>query len=90
VAVFVGSVSGNYHWTSVAVAAAWALAAGILVSISTEAADLGVVSLVTVVVFQAFPSTWQRGLYFKGSARDISLVPHSQEYEKCYGPWTTH
>jgi len=63
VAVFVGSVSGNYHWTSVAVAAAWALAAGILVSISTEAADLGVVSLVTVVVFQAFPSTWQRGLY---------------------------
>ena len=22
------------------------------------------------------------GLYFKGSTRDISLVPHSQEHEK--------
>lgn len=63
VAVFVGSISGHLHWTAVLVAAGWAFAAGILVSISGEAADLGVVSLVTVVVFQAFPSTWEHAAY---------------------------
>ena len=63
VAVFVGSISGHYQWTAVLVAAGWAFAAGILVSISGEAADLGVVSLVTVVVFQAFPSSWERAAY---------------------------
>ena len=62
-AVFVGSISGHYHWTAVLVAAGWAFAAGILVSISGEAADLGVVSLVTVVVFQAFPSSRERAAY---------------------------
>ena len=63
VAVFVGSISGHHHWTAVLVAAGWAFAAGILVSISGEAADLGVVSLVTVVVFQAFPAGWERAAY---------------------------
>lgn len=63
VAVFVGSISGHHHWTAVLVAAGWAFAAGILVSISGEAADLGVVSLVTVVVFQAFPVSWEVAAY---------------------------
>ena len=63
VAVFAGTISGRNHLTAVLLAAVWAFAAGMLVSVSVEAADLGVVSLVTMVVFQAFPGTWERATY---------------------------
>jgi uncharacterized membrane protein YccC len=52
-AVFVGGVSGRNDVLAVLVAGAWAFAAGMLVSLGTEAADLGTVSLVTLVVFGA-------------------------------------
>jgi uncharacterized membrane protein YccC len=54
-AVFAGALCGHHHPTAVAVATAWAFAAGMLVALSTAAADLGVLSLVVLVVFAAFP-----------------------------------
>lgn len=54
-AVFAGAVCGNHHFLAVPVAGAWAFAAGMLVALSTTAADLGIMSLVTLVVFAAKP-----------------------------------
>ncbi len=54
-AVFAGAVCGNHHLLAVPVAGAWAFAAGMLVALSTTAADLGIMSLVTLVVFAAKP-----------------------------------
>ena len=53
VAVFVGSIAGNYHWTSIVVTALWAFVAGLCVSISSRAADLGLNTLVVLIVFGA-------------------------------------
>lgn len=53
IAVFIGSVTGKYHWAAVVVAAAWAFVAGMLVSISSRAGDLGLNTLVTLIVFAA-------------------------------------
>ena len=54
-AVFLGAVCGNYHVLAVPAAGAWAFAAGMLVALSTTAADLGTITLVTLVVFAAKP-----------------------------------
>jgi hypothetical protein len=54
-AVFAGAVCGNHHLLAVPAAGAWAFAAGMLVALSTTAADLGIMSLVTLVVFSAKP-----------------------------------
>lgn len=54
-AVFAGAVCGNHHLLAVPVAGAWAFAAGMLVALSATAADLGIMSLVTLVVFAAKP-----------------------------------
>ncbi|MGI8960199.1 MAG: hypothetical protein ACR2IV_10650 [Bryobacteraceae bacterium] len=53
VAVFTGSITGKYHWAAILVVAAWAFAAGMLVSIGTRAGDLGLNTLVALVVFAA-------------------------------------
>ena len=55
IAVFAGALCSHHHPTAVAVATAWAFAAGMLVALSTAAADLGALSLVVLVVFAAFP-----------------------------------
>src|SRR5581483_9186999 len=52
-AVFTGSVTGAYHGAAIVVAAAWALVAGMVVSISTRAGDLGLNTLVALIVFAA-------------------------------------
>ncbi len=52
-AVFLGSVTGNYHVLAILVASAWAFAAGLLVSIGTRAGDLGLNTLVTLVIYAA-------------------------------------
>ncbi len=52
-AVFLGAISGRNDAFAILLAGAWAFAAGMLVSLGTEAADLGTVSLVTLVVFAA-------------------------------------
>ena len=53
VAVFTGSISGEYHWAAILVTALWAFVAGMLVSISARAGDLGLNTLVALVVFAA-------------------------------------
>lgn len=54
-AVFAGELCGGSYILAVLVAATWAFAAGILVALSTAAADLGVISLVTLLVYMAAP-----------------------------------
>ena len=54
-AVLAGSLSGHTKVTTVLVAAAWAFAAGMLAALGTRAADLGTITLVTLVVFAARP-----------------------------------
>jgi uncharacterized membrane protein YccC len=63
IAVFVGSLSGQNHLLAILLATCWAFAAGMLVALSGGASDLGVISLVTVVVFAATPMTPERALY---------------------------
>jgi uncharacterized membrane protein YccC len=55
VAVITGALSAYSDTAAVIVAAAWAFAAGMLVALGATAADLGVVTVVTVVVFAARP-----------------------------------
>jgi uncharacterized membrane protein YccC len=54
-AVVLGALSGHSNIAAVCLAAAWAFAAGMLVAAGTTAADLGVITLVTVVIFAAKP-----------------------------------
>ena len=63
VAVFAGALSGRNHIAAVLVATLWALAAGFLVAVSTAAADLGAMSLVTVLVYAAFPMAPAKAVY---------------------------
>ena len=53
IAVFVGSVTGQYHWISIFAVATWAFVGGMFVSVSTRAGDLGLNTLVAVIVFAA-------------------------------------
>jgi len=55
IAVTFGSLSGHSNILAVTAATLWAFAAGMLVSLGTSAGDLGVISLVTLVVFAARP-----------------------------------
>jgi uncharacterized membrane protein YccC len=66
VAVFIGTLTGEYHWGAVLVAAAWAFAAGMMMGISTRAGDLGLNTLVTVVVFAARGATTPIGALYSG------------------------
>ena len=63
VAVFAGALSGRNQITAVLVATVWALAAGFLVALSTTAADLGAISLVTLLVYAAFPMPAEKAVY---------------------------
>lgn len=53
VAVFVGSATGKYHVAAIFVTAGWAFVGGMCVAIGQRAADLGLNTLVTVIVFSA-------------------------------------
>ncbi len=61
-AVFLGVLSHREPVLSIFLCAAWSLAAGLLVALSTEAADLGTVSLVTLIVYAAQPIAPDRAL----------------------------
>ena len=63
VAVFAGTVSGNHPASAVAIETVWAFAAGLLVALNTTAADIGVMSLVVLVVFAAQPLPPDRALF---------------------------
>ncbi|HVW12031.1 MAG TPA: FUSC family protein [Bryobacteraceae bacterium] len=62
VAVVTGALSAHGNTSAVIVAAAWAFAAGMTVALGATAADLGVVTVVTVVVFAAKPLPWAEAL----------------------------
>lgn len=52
-AVFAGGLTGRGYVSAVLVAAVWAFAAGMLYSLSAAAADLGVLSLVLLLIYSA-------------------------------------
>jgi uncharacterized membrane protein YccC len=54
-AVLIGTLSGHDAVVAIAIAGAWAFAAGMLVAISQAATDMGVTTLVTLIVFSAQP-----------------------------------
>src|SRR5579883_2504293 len=53
IAVFLGSATGNYHALALLVTLFWSLVAGLLVAISTRAGDLGLNTLVALIVYSA-------------------------------------
>ncbi len=62
-AVFVGSLSGNNAASAIAVVACWAFLAGMLIAVSTTAGDLGLNTLVALIVFAGRGvSTWSGAL----------------------------
>ena len=66
IAVFVGSVTGSHPISSIVVAAAWAFVAGMLIAISTHAGDLGLNTLVALIVFAARGAMPLRGAFYAG------------------------
>ena len=61
-AVFAGALCGHGVVLAVLTAAMWAFAAGMLVALSSTAADLGTTSLVVLVVYSAFPMSFEKAL----------------------------
>src|SRR5947207_8317683 len=61
-AVLLGGLSGSHNVAAVIIATVWAFAAGMLVAAGTTAADLGVISLVTLLIYAAQPLTAQQAL----------------------------
>lgn len=53
VAVFTGSVTGKYHVLAIFIAAIWAFIAGMTISIGARAGDLGLNTLVVLIIFAA-------------------------------------
>ncbi|MCC6363791.1 MAG: FUSC family protein [Bryobacterales bacterium] len=54
-AVLAGGLSGHSNWIAAVTAGLLAFAAGMMVALSAAAADVGVISLVTLIVYQANP-----------------------------------
>ncbi len=54
-AVVLGAISAHSNLAAISIATLWAFAAGMLVALGTTAADLGVITLVTLVIFAAKP-----------------------------------
>ncbi|MEO7142451.1 MAG: FUSC family membrane protein, partial [Bryobacteraceae bacterium] len=63
IAICAGAICGNHPALAVAAAGTGAFAAGILVALSTAAADLGAVALVTLIVYAAFPMPAEKALF---------------------------
>jgi uncharacterized membrane protein YccC len=61
-AVLLGTVSGSHNAAAVIIATLWAFAAGMFVTGGTDAADLGVVSLVMLLIYAAQPLTARQAL----------------------------
>lgn len=51
VAVFIGAISGNSELAAITVTASWALLAGMLIAVGPHAGDLGLNTLVALIVF---------------------------------------
>lgn len=63
VAVFLGGILGRHYAGAVLIAAAWAFASGMAVALGTTAADLGVISVVILLVYSAQALTTERVVY---------------------------
>ena len=61
-AVFAGALCGHSTVIAVLIATLWAFAAGMLVALSSTAADLGTTSLVVLVVYSAFPMSFETAI----------------------------
>jgi uncharacterized membrane protein YccC len=61
-AVLIGTLSGHDAVVSIGIAGVWAFAAGMMVAISQVATDMGVTTLVTLIVFSAQPLDPHRAL----------------------------
>src|SRR2546427_6547274 len=61
-AVLFGALSGSHNAAAVIIATAWAFAAGMFVAAGSTAADLGVISLVTLLIYAAQPLTSHQAL----------------------------
>ena len=61
-AVLLGALSGSHNAAAVIIATVWAFAAGMFVAAGTTAADLGVISLVTLLIYAAQPLTAHQAL----------------------------
>lgn len=57
IAVFAGAISGPHSALAIGIATLWAFTAGLLAALGTAAADLGVISLVTLLIYAAQPLT---------------------------------
>lgn len=60
--VLLGALSGSHNAAAVIIATLWAFAAGMLVAVDQTAADLGVISLVTLMIYAAQPLTPQQAV----------------------------
>jgi uncharacterized membrane protein YccC len=60
-AVFVGCISGNNEIAAIIVAACWAFLAGMLIAVGSHAGDLGLNTLVALIVFAGRGATTPRG-----------------------------
>src|SRR6266436_7543609 len=61
-AVLLGALSGNHNAAAVIIATLWAFAAGMFVAVGITAADLGAISLVTLLIYAAQPLTTRQAL----------------------------
>ena len=69
VAVFLGSYSGSFGWVSVLVTAIWAFAAGLCLALGTRIGDLGLNTLVSIIVFAA-----RGAMDLEGAVKAAALV----------------
>ncbi len=74
VAVALGALSGHSNTTAVIAAGLWAFAAGMLVALGSTAGDLGVITLVTLVVFAAKPLSPLQAIESAGVAMAGGLI----------------
>jgi len=68
IAVLLGGLTAHSNVVSVATATAWAFIAGMLVALGTNAADVGVISTVVLVVYAAQPLTPRQAVEAAGLA----------------------
>jgi uncharacterized membrane protein YccC len=73
-AVLLGALSGSHNVAAVIIATVWAFASGMFVAAGTTAADLGVISLVTLMIYAAQPLTPQQALVSSGLALGGGLL----------------
>src|SRR5437660_9101764 len=73
-AVLLGSLPGSHNAAAVIIATLWAFAAGMFVAAGTTAADLGVISLVTLLIYAAQPLTSRQALISSGLALGGGLL----------------